>query len=215
MRPRMYGSRLRKWWRTSTWPSTRAGVSVVTSLKLSTVASPWGRLSSRICWLAGMLCLRWFEGNRRSVGLDGVQGLRGLAHRQARHELEGAGGVGAELAAGVEDAAFGEGHGGGAVQQLAFGEQRPLGSAHEAGLHLDGDATHGRLHRTRGVRHDHVEQRHAGAAMHHVEGVFMLGPGRESDLRLAAFERLQFEAEQFDKRNVNRELQSTSCDEDR
>src|SRR3990167_11343658 len=116
MRPRMYGSRLRKWWRTSTWLSASAGVSVVTSLKLATVASPCGRLSRTICWLVGMGCLLC---GKNSVGRNAVERPGAArADGQARHELEGAGGMGTELARGVEDAAFGEGHGGGAVQEF-------------------------------------------------------------------------------------------------
>src|SRR6516225_1541554 len=48
MRPRMYGSRLRKWWRTSTWPSASGATGVSTSLKFSATGSPAGREARRI-----------------------------------------------------------------------------------------------------------------------------------------------------------------------
>src|SRR3954471_5534093 len=103
MRPRMYGSRLMKWWRTSTWPSCSGGVSLVTSLKLEAVASPCGRLSRRIWRFFGMACLL-------SVGRDDVELLRALGpDRQARHVLEGAGGMRAGAAGFIVDGGFGEG----------------------------------------------------------------------------------------------------------
>src|SRR4051812_11037500 len=100
MRPRMYGSRLRKWWRTSTWPSASGATGVSTSLKFSAPGSPCGREARRI-WRLRM-------DMRVSVSVGCVSGNLVAALERAQ-ELERAGGVRAELAVPIVHAAFTEG----------------------------------------------------------------------------------------------------------
>src|SRR5690349_4690353 len=145
MRPRMYGSRLRKWCRTSTWPSCSGGVSDATRRKLVVLASPCGRLSSRIWRFLGM-AVSWFL-----VGADHVERLGAPgADRQPRHVLEGTRGMAARAARRVVDGRFAEGHGGRAVDQPALGHEPAARRLHERGLQLDRDHAHLLFHAARG-----------------------------------------------------------------
>src|ERR1700712_1457545 len=101
MRPRMYGSRLRKWWRTSTWPSPSGATGVSTSLKFSALGSPWGREARRVWRLRVDIRVSDSLLKRRAKGASGnlVTALQGA------EKLEGAGRVRAQLGGFVVDAA--------------------------------------------------------------------------------------------------------------
>src|SRR6478752_1948472 len=98
MRPRMYGSRLRKWCLTSTWPSPGVPTGCSTRRKLSVLASPLGRETRWIWWLMSAMATP-------SVGR--VEALDALAaRRQALQVLERPGRMGDELAARIDQRAF-------------------------------------------------------------------------------------------------------------
>src|SRR5437868_13919168 len=100
MRPRMYGSSDRKWFRTSTWPSASAGTSVSTRRKLSAVASPCGRDARTICLLMVMMF---------PLSVGGIEPLELTpAGRQRLQVLERARGVRHERAVVGHDGAFAE-----------------------------------------------------------------------------------------------------------
>jgi hypothetical protein len=56
------------------------------------------------------------------------------------------------------------------------------------------------------VRHHRVHQRHAGATVHHIEGVEMFVGWRKSDLGFAAVHAQQLETKQFNKGDVDRKI---------
>src|SRR5438105_3999265 len=200
MRPRMYGSRLRKWWRTSTCSSCNGGVSPVASLKLLATASPCGRLSRTICLFCGMAASCSIGGN----DVERVHALR--AGGQALHVLEGAGRMRARLALGVVDGGFGERHRRGAVHQVALTAQPATRRLHETRLHLDRDDAHLLVDAARRNGHRDVEQGHAGAAVRDAERIEVLRFGFVDDLRAAVLEDDELEAEVMHERDVDAEF---------
>ncbi len=123
--------------------------------------------------------------------------------RQAPHVLESARRVTAYPALRIVDAGLRKRHGGSAVNQLALGHQRTDSGLHKAGFHLDRDNTHIQFHTARRMRHRHVQQSHAGAAVGNVKTVQVLWLRGVVDLCFTAFKLDKFKTEVFNKRNVD------------
>src|SRR5690242_19562602 len=132
MRPRMYGSRLRKWWRTSTWPSPGVPTGFSSSRKLSAVASPLGRETR---WICRLICAM-VRSPLQSVG--SVRPLDALAARgQSLEVLERSRRMRDELAVAVDERGFAEPHRRRPVQPPPRRDEAAEAGSHERRLHLD------------------------------------------------------------------------------
>ncbi len=138
-----------------------------------------------------------------SVGGNRCRGLGGPLH-----VLEGAGGMAAQAAFGIEDAGFRERERGRAVQELAPRHQRPAGRLHEAGLHLDRDhADVGRYVAAGRDGHGDIHEGHRGAAVGDAEGIQVVRLRGVVQFGFSALHMVQGEAEVADKGNFGAEAQ--------